>query len=466
MQSILEQLGAEIVDFYGRVPELPVTPQVDPLTIRAHLAERFDFGAAEPLEAVMAEVAAMMRRWSLHATHPRYFGLFNPTATLASVVADALAALYNPQLATWTHAPIANEIEQYTLGYIMQQFGFDPATSRANFTTGGAEANLSAVLVALTHQFPGYGDVGLRQGVDAQPIIYLSEEAHDSFVKIAHLTGLGRQALRAIPADDGLKLDLRALAAQLEEDRAAGCKPFMAVGTAGTTNAGVIDPLPELAAFCQEQQLWFHVDAAWGGTAVMSPRLRECLQGIEMADSITCDAHKWFSVSMGAGMFFCRHPEPVARTFRVSAAYMPEQMGDTVDPYAVTIQWSRRFIGLKLFVTLAEAGGEELAARIEHQAAMGELLRAKLAAAGWQILNQTPLPVVCFTHPRLTAAQLSMLLDRLYGQGTVWISETRLRGRLPALRACITSFRTQAEDVAYLVSVLEDTLGWLDSEGA
>lgn len=461
MQSILEQLCAEITDFYGQVPDLPVTPEVDPDTIRAHLAERYDFTTAQPLESVITGVADMMRKWSLQSTHPRYFGLFNPTANLASVAADALAALYNPQLATWSHAPVANEIEQYTLRYLMQHFGFDPATSHANFTTGGAEANLSAVLAALTHHFPGYGDVGLRQALDAQPLIYLSEEAHDSFVKIAHSTGLGRQALRTIPADDQLKLDVSALASQFAADSEAGYHAFMVVGTAGTTNAGVIDPLPELAAFCREQGLWFHVDAAWGGAAALSPRLRGYLQGIERADSITCDAHKWFSVSMGAGMFFCKHKESVSRTFRVSAAYMPEKVHDTFDPYTATIQWSRRFIGLKLFMTLTESGSEKLAARIEHQAEMGDLLRETLAAAGWEILNETPLPVVCFSHPRLAPSQLLAMLDDIYDQGTVWISETRLREQIPALRACITSFRTQAQDVAFLGDVLGKTLNRL-----
>ncbi len=455
MLPILEELTAEIADFYAQIPAMPVTPNVTPEAIRTYLAERYDFASAQPLESIIADVANMMRRWSLHAVHPRYFGLFNPSTSLASVVADALAALYNPQLATWSHAPAANEIERFTLQYLTKLLGLDPSTTAANFTTGGAEANLSAVLVALTHRFPEYGDAGLMQALSAQPLIYLSEEAHDSFIKIAHCTGLGRRALRIIPTDERLGMDLNQLAAQLEQDRVAGLEPFMVVGTAGTTSAGVIDPLTELAALCQERQLWFHVDAAWGGAAVFSPRLRGHLQGIERADSITCDAHKWFSVSMGAGMFFCQHPDSVARTFRVSAAYMPDSIGDTVDPYTTTIQWSRRFIGLKLFMMLAESGSTQFAAQVEHQAAMGDLLRQELSARGWKLLNETPLPVVCFAHPRLAPQQIPIVLDYLYAQGAVWISATRLKGQIPALRACITSFRTQAEDVTSLVETLE-----------
>jgi aromatic-L-amino-acid decarboxylase len=182
------------------------------------------------------------------------------------------------------------------------------------------------------------------------------------------------------------------------------------------------------------------------------------LQGIQAADSITCDAHKWFSVSMSAGMFFCRHAQTVGRTFRVRADYMPGEIGDTVDPYLTTIQWSRRFIGLKLFMTLAEAGIYQFVAHIEHQADMGALLRRRLESHGWQILNETPLPVVCFTHPHLSLEDVSALLARVYAQEQVWISETRLKKHVPALRACITSFHTQAEDIDVLVEVLQNAL--------
>jgi len=262
--------------------------------------------------------------------------------------------------------------------------------------------------------------------------------------------------LQVIPVDDRLKMDISALLTRYSEDRAAGYRPFMVVGTAGTTSAGVIDPLPELAELCETHQLWFHVDAAWGGAAVLSPRLRGYLRGIEAADSITCDAHKWFSVPMGAGMLFCRHKDSVSKTFRVSTAYMPGETREAVDPYVTTTQWSRRFIGLKLFMALAEAGVDNFAARIEHQTDMGDLLRDGLRASGWQIVNETPPPVVWFRHPQLDAEQLSRLLEELYAQGTVWISQTRLKGDMPALRACITSYRTQAEDVAFLVETLDN----------
>src|SRR5204863_1107985 len=188
---------------------------------------------------------------------------------------------------------------------------------------------------------------------------------------IAHTTRLGRRAVRTGATDRHLKMDLGDLARRVAADRQSGLAPFMVVGTAGTTAAGVIDPLPELAAFCRAEGLWLHVDAAWGGAAVLSPRLRGHLAGIEAADSITCDAHKWFSVPMGAGMFFCRHREAVAEAFRAETSYMPGKTGAVVDPYTTSVQWSRRFIGLKLFMALAERGEAGYVEMIEHQAHLG-----------------------------------------------------------------------------------------------
>ena len=253
----------------------PIVPAVTPQEIRRHLASRYDFTAALDGDEVLSDVQTMLRTWQVHVTHPRYFGLFNPSVTAASVVADALVAIYNPQLATWRTSPAANEIERHTLTWLMRKFGF-PDTALASFTSGGAEANLSAVIVALTRQFPEYGRRGVR-GLSAAPTIYVSTEAHHSFSKIAHMTGLGRDAIRMVATDGELEMDVEDLARLVAADRRDGCAPFMVVGTAGTTGAGAIDPLPELAGFCRAENLWFHVDAAWGGAAIISPTLRQQL---------------------------------------------------------------------------------------------------------------------------------------------------------------------------------------------
>ena len=432
----------------------PIVPTVTPQEIRRHLAARYDFTTPLDPDEVGADVEAMLRTWQVHVTHPRYFGLFNPSVTAASIVADTLVAMYNPQLATWRTSPAANEIERHTLAWLSDKFGLPP-TAIASFTSGGAEANLSAVVVALTRAFPAYGQQGLR-GLAASPTIYLSGEAHHSFSKIAHMTGLGREAVRTIATDRHLKMDLGDLARRVAADRRDGCAPFMVVGTAGTTGAGAIDPLPELARFCRSESLWLHVDAAWGGAAIISPRLKTHLAGIDAADSITCDAHKWFSVPMGAGMFFCRHPDAVGEAFRAETSYMPgKTSGPTHDPYTTSVQWSRRFIGLKLFLALAEHGESGYVEMIEHQARMGDVLRDALQRAGWHIVNTTPLPLVCFTRDGLDTGRF---LSALYQRQIAWMSEVRLAGGDPVLRACVTSYRTTESDIEWVVREM-GTLG-------
>src|SRR5436190_374434 len=180
----------------------PIVPEVSPSEIRDYLASRYDFTRPMALEEVVADVEGMLRTWQVQVTHPRYFGLFNPSITLASVIADTLVAMYNPQLASWRTSPAANEVERHTLQWLSAKFGF-PSTAAANFTTGGAEANLTAVVVALTRAFANYGERGLR-GVSASPAIYLTAESHHSFNKIAHMTGLGRAAVRVVATDGNL----------------------------------------------------------------------------------------------------------------------------------------------------------------------------------------------------------------------------------------------------------------------
>ncbi len=459
MNSIIKQLMDEVLDFYLNVEKSKVVPKAYSEELRAHLNATYDFHERVPLDKLISDISWMMRQWTLHVTHPLYFGLYVPGVKMSSIIADTLVALYNPQLGSWSHAPAANEIEQFTLNYLLSQFGFNTDSCTANFTTGGTEANLSAVIVALTKAFPQYGDNGILS-LKSQPLIYLTEEAHNSFTKIAHITGLGRNSLRIIETDESLKLDMNDLTKQLQEDKALCYAPFLVVGTAGTTSAGVIDPLPQLAEFCQEHKLWFHVDAAYGGAAILSPRLKPFLTGIELADSITCDAHKWFSVSMGAGMFFCKHKDAVTKAFRVVSPYMPGKSGDTIDLYDTTIQCSRRFIGLKVFMCLAELGIDGFAEMIEHQVQMGIHLRKALKNSGWTIMNDTPLPVVCFTHEKIINQEVSPsnLLQLLYDSQRVWISETKLKNKIPVLRACITNFRTEKSDIDLLVKELEKIL--------
>jgi glutamate/tyrosine decarboxylase-like PLP-dependent enzyme len=402
------------------------------------------------------EVSGLLRDGTVHVTHPAYFGLFNPSVRPIAVIADALTALYNPQLAAWSHAPAANEIERHTLAFFLSKLGLDPATAGGFFATGGAEANHAAVILALAAASPAWKTEGIR-GLPGHPRIYVSEESHHSFDKIVAQTGLGASALRKLPVDRSLRMLPGALTEAIAKDREAGYLPLMVVGTAGTTGAGVIDPLPELAALAAAHGLWFHVDAAWGGFACLSSGQAGVLAGIEGADSITWDAHKGLSVPMGAGMFFCRDRRLLPQAFGLETGYMPLSTAGVLEPYTSTMQWSRRFIGLKVFMALAELGERGYRDQLDHQIRMGQRLRQKLADAGWTLVNDTPLPVVCFTHPTWSHEDpaVDRLVETLQERGKVWISKVALSHHGWALRACITSYLSEEPDLDVLLGELE-----------
>lgn len=458
-RQLLHTAADRLAAFRSGIREARVTPSVSAAEIRADLAEHFgDFAEAWPEERLVEKVSSMLESWNVQVTHPRYFGLFNPNVFPVSVAADLLVAGFNPQLAAWSHAPAANEIERHTLGFLGARLGFDPARTAATFTTGGAEANQSALLAALNHAFPEYAESGLARD-DGAPVVYVSSESHHSIEKAAMTSGLGRRAVRTVATDDFFRLSVPALRESIERDRRAGRSPLMVVGTAGSTGGGIVDPLEDLATLCESEGVWFHVDAAWGGTACLSPRLAPALEGIEKADSVTWDAHKWLSVPMGAGMFFCTHPEAVRKAFATATPYMPVDIEDTADPYTWTIQWTRRHIGLKVFMSLAALGSEGYRNAIDHHTQLGNLLRQELESRGWQVVNRTPLPVVCFTRPEIeegttSAASIAAQLEKRF-----WISPVRLGDRSPVLRACVTSYETTAEDVAALAEAVTNAAG-------
>lgn len=453
-------LQRAIDESYTRVRDLPVTPTMEVAPLRALVASHFDLERARPLPEVVDTAIALLRDHTLHVTHPRYFGLFNPSVHPSGVVADALVALFNPQVAGWTHAPAANEMERLVLRHLVASLGLSPDDSAAHFTSGGNEANHTAVVAGLAARYPEWGNQGVR-ALPRRPAIYLSAESHHSFVKVARATGLGTEALRTIPVDGHFRMRTDALADQVARDRAAGFDPFMLVATAGTTGAGAIDPLPALAGVAAREDLWLHVDAAWGGAAALSPRLRPSLAGIERADSVTIDAHKWLSVPLGAGIFVCRHPRALHDAFGVDTGYVPPTADGAVDLYKASMQWSRRFMGLKLLFLLAEHGREGVARLLEHQAQMADVLRRDLRHAGWEVVNDTPLPLVCTAHPSLPGDEAGMrqLVDTVLAGRRVWVSPVRLADGCWAVRACITSWRTTPDDVAVLVEELERARG-------
>jgi glutamate/tyrosine decarboxylase-like PLP-dependent enzyme len=284
-------------------------------------------------------------------------------------------------------------------------------------------------------------------------VFYISKESHLAWLKIAHQSGIGRTAARLIATDGSGRMDPNALSNAVRSDLAQGCIPVMVVATAGTTNAGTIDPLLACAEIAQVSGLWYHVDAAWGGALIASDRLRNVLVGMELADSITIDAHKWFATTMGCGMFITRDPQVLSSAFEVSASYMPSNVPN-LDPYVTSVQWSRRFLGLRLFLSLAAAGWTGYARHIERSIELIGLLKEKLLARGWTIANDPLLAVLC-TEPPPRHGDVRSIVSQVLASGRSWISVAMFEGR-EVIRACVTHGETTPDDIMELVRVLED----------
>jgi glutamate/tyrosine decarboxylase-like PLP-dependent enzyme len=360
-------------------------------------------------------------------------------------------------MAAWSHAPFANEVENYIIQQIGFKFGFKEAVDGV-FTAGGTEANLTALCTAIRKYFPAVKENGWRS-ISENPVLYTSKESHHSVLKAAVVTGLGKQAVRNIPSDVYLTMDIEELKQTIEEDLEDGNRPFMVVATAGTTGAGGFDDLIEIRKICTKYNLWMHVDAAYGGACAFSKDHRYLLGGIEKADSVTFDAHKWLSVPMGAGIFMTNHKNILTDTFQMNAQYMPKEAeGMNInDPYNHSIQWSRRFIGLKLYLALLVIGWEGYEQSISEDFRIGKLLKQNLEKSGWKIYNNTELPIICFNKSdNIEDSEWTKnIANKLVATRKIWISTFPVADKL-CLRACITNYMTRDNEVTEIVSLINE----------
>jgi glutamate/tyrosine decarboxylase-like PLP-dependent enzyme len=446
--EIEDALTRQLAKALAELQQGPVLPDFNRAAFAEDLAS-IDFEAPHDLEDLLGWTIDRMQHGLVHINHRRYFGLFNPGPSFPAECADRIAGAFNPQLATATTSPAAVEIENHVIRAVGRRVGLAGEIS-GHFTSGGSEANYTALLAALTRADQGFGTMGAR-AFTGQPIFYASRECHLAWVKIALQAGIGRQGVRLVDTDGGGRLDAAALSRMLAEDRDAGRVPVMIVATAGTTNAGMIDPLYACADIAGNAGIWFHVDAAWGGAVIASERRRPLLAGVERADSITIDAHKWLSTTMGCGMFISPHGPLLASTFQVTADFMPSNNAG-VDPYVVSAQWSRRFAGLKLFLALGAVGWAGYARMVEKTIALAALIRDRLLEEGWTVVNASDLAVVCAAPPAGAPAPRE-LVGKLLASGEAWVSVATFEGQ-DVVRACVTNGMSTAGDIIRLLDAL------------
>jgi glutamate/tyrosine decarboxylase-like PLP-dependent enzyme len=444
---IENELTELLIQSQRRLESGRVTPSLNASALRRRLS-RFDFASPQPLQDVLEWTGALLEQGVVQITHPKYFGLFNPKPTFPAEAADRIAGAFNPQLASAKTSPAAVEIEAHTIRALAERAGL-PAGTTGHFTSGGSEANFTATVCALVRASAKFVEDGAR-AFDAPLKFYVSRESHLAWLKIAVETGIGRNAVRLVNTDGTGRLCMKALQSAIDADRARGSIPFMAVATAGTTGAGMIDPLMECADVARNNGLWYHVDAAWGGAAAISGKLRGVLAGLELADSITIDAHKWFATTMGCGMIFTRHPSIFEEAFDVATHYMPSH--DSHDPYVTSAQWSRRFLGLRLFLGLATAGWTGYAEHIERSVQLASYAKKVLLERGWRVANDSQLAVVCLLPPG--DASPERIVEKIVGSGKAWVSVATYEGQR-VIRLCVTNGTSTEDDVDVLAGALD-----------
>ena len=447
-QAVDDYLTRALESAQARLRAGPVTPQLDLERFNRELAS-FDFSARRPLRELLDWSIGMLEHGVTHQTHPRYFGLFNPEPTFPAQCAERIVSSFNPQLASATTSPAAVALEAHVIRAIAQRAGFPPGAG-GHFTAGGSEANYTGMLCALTRAHPAFASEGAR-AFPGQPVFYTSAECHGSWVKIAQQAGIGRSAARLVATDGRGRMSMPALEQAITQDLGQGRVPFLIVASAGTSNAGMVDPLPECAQLATRHKLWYHVDAAWGGAIVASEQLRGAVAGLERADSATIDAHKWFATTMGCGMFIVRDPTTLSAAFQVVATYMPSRE-TSLDPYMNSVQWSRRFLGLRLFLSLAAVGWTGHATHIERAVAQAAHIRSELERRGWSVINDSPVAVLSAVPPA-SLGDARSVVARALQSGRAWVSLARFEGR-EVVRICVTHGETSAEDLAILVQTL------------
>jgi glutamate/tyrosine decarboxylase-like PLP-dependent enzyme len=332
------------------------------------------------------------------------------------------------------------------------------------FTSGGNEANFSALSLALHNRFPEVKQAGLAS-LGARPTIYCSSEAHHSLEKSVILMGLGQDSLRRIPVTESLQMDMAALSVEIDHDLSLGMTPLAVIGTAGTTSSGAIDPLAELAVFCRERGLWFHVDGAYGAALVLSDEYRHLLHGISAADSVTMDPHKWLAMPFAAGIFLTRHPHLLEQTFGVETAYMPRiehqsASGEPLPPdfYRISAQWSRRMNSLKLWLTLKVHGRLGYESLMASQMRLARLLESELMASGdFSLTSPGTLPILNLklrVPQELCSDAHRAFVAEVTEDGQYWISTTRVHGE-GVIRLMVISYLTEEKNVLELAARMQ-----------
>ncbi|MFQ6013374.1 MAG: pyridoxal phosphate-dependent decarboxylase family protein [Thermoplasmata archaeon] len=467
-----------IADYYRDIRQVRVFPSRPSSQVAADFDEALPDEGEDPegiLEAWQARVLPNVT----HLGSPRYFGFVNGSGTMMGVLAEALAASVNMNLGAWKPAPAATEIERRTIAWLAELIGY-PADCGGHFVSGGTMANFTAILAALrnTASFDTTEE-GLQGTQDGRFLLYMADhEGHSSVIRVADMLNLGRRAVRLVPGREDFTLDVRALETMIDEDAERGDHPFCVVAQAGSINVGAIDPLADIAGACRERGLWFHVDGACGAVGAMLPEKRSLFRGLEEADSVTLDPHKWLYIPYECGCVLVRDAERLRRAFSLTAPYLrgalpTEYTG--LDYLELGPQMSRGFRALKVWMSLKHFGVQGYRRLLSQNVRCAEHLDALVRGApDFEALHAPTLFIYSFRYvpEDLPAAAVQsgreadpvdLYLDRLNQRiadeiqlsGLAFVMTTKIHGRR-VLRLSICSHRTTLGDIEQVFAKLRE----------
>jgi aromatic-L-amino-acid/L-tryptophan decarboxylase len=454
------QLVDWIADYRQRIESLPVMSTVEPGAIKAKLPAQPP-AQAEPFDAVMADLEATILPGLTQWQHPRFYAYFPSNGLLDSVLGDYLSTGLGVLGLSWQACPALTELEEVTTDWFRQMVGLSPAWQGVIQDTASTATLLA--LICARERSSGYGlsRGGLQE--DGPPlIVYASAEAHSSVEKAALLAGFGRANFRRIATDAAFALDPAALARAIAEDIARGAKPCAIVATTGTTASTALDPLAPIAEIAGRHGLWLHVDAAMAGSAMILPECRWMWDGVEAADSLVINPHKWLGVAFDCTLFYVRDPEHLIRVMSTNPSYLQSAADGRVKNYRDWgISLGRRFRALKLWCLIRGEGVEGLQARLRRDIANAQWLKVEVARTpGWRLLAPVPLQTLCLRHepPGLEGealdAHTKAWVERLNRSGEAYLTPAVLDGRW-MVRVSIGAAATERRHVEALWQAMQ-----------
>ncbi|HXO17638.1 MAG TPA: pyridoxal-dependent decarboxylase, partial [Candidatus Dormibacteraeota bacterium] len=387
-----------------------------------------------------------------HWNHPRFFAYFATSAAPAAIAAEALAATLDVKAMLWRTSPAATELEEVTMRWLGALLGLPPDWTGVIYDTASV-AGFTALAAARESLDLAIRDEGMA-GRDLPRLrVYVTSETHSHVEKAAIALGIGRRNVVQVPCDDSFRMRADALRDCLVADLASGMRPLAVVATVGTTSTTSVDPVPEIAAVAREFGVWLHVDAAYAGIAAIVPELRYLLGGVELADSLVVNPHKWMFVPMDLSVLFLKNESIVRRAFSLVPEYLTTPEEGVVNYMDYGLQLGRRFRALKLWFVLRHLGADGIRQKLRAHIALAQAFaRWVRAARDWEVLAPHPLSVVCFRYAPAGLGEGTLeklnasIMHAVNATGEIFISHTKIGGRY-AMRLAIGNLRTQRSDV-------------------